>query len=57
MITEERRKEMLWYWENEITEEDEEWRDELTEEELELVDRWDAGYSGALAKLCEKQEE
>lgn len=52
MITEERKEALLWCWENEITEEDEEWRDELTPEEQELVDDWDTGYSEGIARMC-----
>ena len=51
MISEERKEYLLWCWENETTEEDEEWRDELTSEEQELVDSWDAGYSAGVARM------
>ena len=54
MISEKRKERLLWCWENEVYPEDEEWRDELTEEEQELVDSWDAGYAGGLAKLVDK---
>lgn len=53
-MIDERKNFLLWCWENEVTEEDEEWRDELTDEEQELVDRWDAGYFEGIGRMCER---
>lgn len=51
MISENRRAQLLWCWENEVEPEDEKWRDELTEEEQELVDSWDGAYASGIEKL------
>lgn len=55
MISEKRKEYLLWCWEDELTEEDEEWRDELAAEEQELVDEWDRGYAEGFVKLIGEQ--
>ncbi|MBQ0038345.1 MAG: hypothetical protein KBS74_06720 [Clostridiales bacterium] len=56
-MTEERKNELQWLWENETNDpETEEWRDELDADEMMFVEKLDEQYERGLGKLLNDWE-